>query len=57
MPSTQDSYFDSDFKFKTEDGMMIAFGLTAYDNDFEVTEDETYGQLKAYHKSWGGSDE
>ena len=32
---------------------MIAFGLTAYDNDFEVTEDATYGQLKAYYKSWG----
>ena len=32
MLSTQDSYFDSDFKIK-EDDMMIAFGLTAYDND------------------------
>ena len=53
MVSTKDSYFDMEYEFGTQDGFMIAFGLTTYDDDYEVTEDPQYGQLKAYYKSWG----
>ena len=33
MVSQKDSYFDSNFEFTTDNGLMVAFGLTAYDNN------------------------
>lgn len=53
MVSTRDSYFDTEFEFTTEQGLMIAFGLTAYDDNFDAIEDPSYGHLKAYYKTWG----
>ena len=53
MISLRDTEFSSDDEFTSEDGMMIAFGITAYDNNKEPIEDETYGNLKAYYRTWG----
>ena len=36
---------------------MLAFGITAYDDDFENIEDSDYGELKAYYKTWGFEDQ
>ena len=35
---------------------MIAFGLTAYDENYESIEDDDYGTLKAFYKTWGMAD-
>ena len=32
---------------------MIAFALTAYDNEREPIEDPSFGTIKAYYKTWG----
>ena len=53
MVSVRDSHFDSSFEFTTNEGMMLAFGLTAYDDNQEPIDDAQYGTLKAYYKSWG----
>ena len=53
MVSSRDSFFGSDFEFSTSNGLMVAFGLTAYDSNQEPIEDQSYGQLKAYYKTWG----
>ena len=53
MISLRDSYIDNDFIFSTDEGLMIAFGLTAYDNEQKSIEDASYGKLKAYYKTWG----
>lgn len=57
MVSTRDSYFDTDFEFNSDDGLMIAFGLTAYDDNLEAIDDADYGELKAYYKTWGMKDD
>ena len=31
----------------------MAFALTAYDDETEPIDDPTYGELKAYYKTWG----
>ena len=35
---------------------MIAFGITAYDDNYESIEDADYGDLKAFYKTWGFED-
>ena len=35
---------------------MLAFGITAYDDNYENIEDADYGDLKAYYKTWGFED-
>ena len=57
MVSQRDSFFDTDFEFDTNNGLMIAFGLTAYDDNLESIEDSDYGQIKAYYKTWGMKDQ
>ena len=52
MVSVRDSYFDSDFELTTEDGFMIAFGITAYDDVEESIDDASYGRLKGFYKTW-----
>ena len=48
------SHFSQEEEFTTEvDGIMFAFGITAYDSNQEIIEDPTYGTLKAYYKTWG----
>ena len=52
------SHYSTDDEFTTEDdGIMIAFGLTAYDSNREPIDDPTYGTLKAYYKTWGLKEE
>ena len=54
MVSTQDSFFGPEYEFSTQnDGLMLAFALTNYENDQEPIEEEQYGTLKAYYKYWG----
>ena len=53
MLSVRDSFYDTDFEFTSNDGLMIAFGLTHYDSNPEPIEDPTYGVLNGYYKSWG----
>ena len=43
MVSSRDSFFDTEFEFQTDDGLMIAFGLATYDENYKETEDPTYG--------------
>ena len=33
MVSSRDSYFGPEFEFTTENGLMMAFGITAYDGN------------------------
>ena len=51
MTSVSDAYFDADYV--QTDGLMFAFGVTAYDDNPEPIEDPTIGVLKPYYKSWG----
>ncbi len=53
MVSERDNFFDSDFAFTTDDGLMLAFGLTAYDDNYDMIDEPDYGELKAYYKTWG----
>ena len=53
MISTRDSFFTTDDEFSYDKGFMIAFGITAYDDNREHIEDPTYGTIKAYYKTWG----
>ena len=53
MVSERDNFFDSDFAFTTDDGLMLAFGLTDYDDNYEMIDEPDYGELKAYYKTWG----
>ena len=50
------SYFDDDFEFSADKGFMIAYALTAYDDNTESIEDPRYGQLKGYFRTWGLDD-
>ena len=54
MVSQRDAYFDKDYVYS--DGLMYAFGLSAYDSTLDPIEDESYGMLKPYYKSWGIKD-
>ena len=51
MVSSMDAHFDSDYVYS--DGLMYAFGITAYDSNPEPIEDPSIGVLKPYYKSWG----
>jgi len=53
MVFTKESFFVTEDQFTTDDGLMIAFGITAYDENYESIEDPDYGDLKAYYKTWG----
>ena len=52
MISNMDSYFQAEWEFTTDDGLMMAFGLTAYDYEEYSIEDLDYGELKAFYKYW-----
>ena len=45
--SKEDSFFDSDYIWSSQDGMQFAFGITAYDDNEEAIEDLDYGQVVA----------
>lgn len=53
MTSVRDNYFESTDEFTTKEGLFIAFALSDYTDDTEPIEDASYGQLKAYYKTWG----
>ena len=56
MVSVRDSYISEDFELTTDEGFMIAFGITAFDNEQLSIEDDTYGKLKGYYKTWNASE-
>ena len=39
MVSERESYYDMDHEFTTSDGFMVAFGITAYDDNTEPIEE------------------
>ena len=39
MVSERLSYYDTNHEFSTDDGLVIAFGVTAYDSNAEPIED------------------
>ena len=53
MVSQRDSFYSTDKEFTSDEGLSLAFGITAYDDNQEPIEEAQYGHLKAYYKSWG----
>ena len=49
-----DSYFDSYYEFQLDKlpGLQIAFGLTAYDNNYEAIVAPEYVTVRAQYRSW-----
>ena len=56
MVSERDNFFSTDFVVTSDDGLMLAFGLTAYDDNYDMIDEPDYGELKAYYKTWGLKD-
>ena len=53
MVSVRDSYIAEDFEMSTDKGFMVALGISAYDNEQLYIEDDSYGKVNAYYKTWG----
>ncbi len=53
MVSERDAFFDEKFAFTTDDGLMMAFGITDYDDNYDLIDEPDFGELKAYYKTWG----
>lgn len=49
-----DSYFDDTYEFESDKlpGLQIAFGLTAYDSNYNLLNETEYAQVKARMRSW-----
>ena len=49
-----DSYFDSYYEFQLDKlpGLQMAFGLTAYDNNYEAIVAPEYVNIRAQYRSW-----
>ena len=49
-----DSYFDDTYVFESDKlpGLQIAFGLTAYDSNYNLLNETEYAQVKARMRSW-----
>ena len=49
-----DSFFDGDYTFHTDKtlGLQLAFGLTAYDGNYEALDVPEYVSIKAKVRSW-----
>ena len=49
-----DSYFNDTYEFELDKlpGIQIAFGLTAYDGNYEMLNETEYAQIKANARSW-----
>ena len=56
MMSLRDNFFPTNFEMTADDGLMLAFGITTYDEDYELVDEPDYGELKAYYKTWGLKD-
>ena len=56
MVSLRDNFFPTDFEATGDDGLMLAFGITTYDEDYDLVDEPDYGELKAYYKTWGLKD-
>ena len=46
-------FFDDDDVFSYENGLNVAVGLTAYDNEQEWILDRKYGELYFQEQAWG----
>ena len=53
MTSTQDSYFDLDFKFGFEQGLNIAIAFTAFDYEKENILTPDIGRIVYREYTWG----
>ena len=50
-----DTHFNSTYEFdldKGNNGLQIAFGLTYYDDNYEMINETEYGEMKARIRSW-----
>ena len=49
-----DSYFDNfyEFQFDKAPGLQIAFGLTAYDANYDMIDEPEFVEVKARIRSW-----
>ena len=43
MVSKRDAFYDTDHQFTSDEGLMLAMGITAYDDNPEPIEDASYG--------------
>ena len=53
------NHFDKDYEFDSDklgNGFQVAFGFTAYDDNYEMLHDPQYGELKAVRKAWSGDE-
>ena len=57
MVSERDSHFTAEFELTSEEGFMVAFGITAYDDVTESIDDPRYGRTKGVYKTWGQEDQ
>lgn len=57
MSTVNDYFFEDDEKFTFDNGLNIAIGFTAYDDDREVVLDPTYGELVWNSYTWGDRDD
>ena len=52
-------HIDAEYEFdldKLGNGFQIAFGWTAYDNNYEMLDEPEYGELKAIMMTWNGDE-
>ena len=60
--SEKESHYDFEYAFPDDiedlyyDNFNIAFGITAYDGNFEPIDDPKYGRVIARYISWGFAD-
>ena len=49
-----DSYFNETYAFELDKlpGLQVAFGLTAFDSNYEMLNETEYAQIKAEIRSW-----
>ena len=53
------NHFDKEYEFNSDkmgNGFEIAFGWTAYDNNYEMLHEPQYGELRVIRKAWSGDE-
>ena len=49
-------FLDTDvFKLDKREGLQIAFGVSHFDQNYEMTPEPWFGEMKLYHKKWGSA--
>ena len=54
---TKENYFDNDYKYDSQDGWRVAFGVTGYGGELDSSPfDESIGTMQAFQTVWGEND-